>query len=428
MKFGIIQFDGTDTDKFDKVIINIGDAAQLMAIENIYAQMGVSPEEIVYIDYYDLETYDGDYVVVPVNLLIIHDPGNKRFLRFSPRIVPVFLGVSFSDPTLGQHELAVLRKYEPIGCRDQRSMDLLRSHGIEAYVNGCLALTLPRSKSEHHGKKIIFADVPASVLPYVPEELYKDIEFVDQEVFDSLDSLPNGSLKDFTKQVIEKYETDARLIVTSRFHGAVLGMALGIPVIVTLEQYTYRFSWIKNIVPFYTEGSFDSIDWNPSAPDLEPMKQRMIRIAIDRIEAVYRAHSLICDQSAFLECGDTGDDLGQIPCYAGALGFIRERWKQDDAFRYSIWGINKNAEDIYQFIRSNYPNAVLAHAYDMFNEKLFHGVRTKYPSDFEKDEFVFVAAYLASQMAPGYFAEHGVNEDQYYLCKRSFIGEADIRG
>lgn len=428
MKFGIIQFDGTDTDKFDKVIINIGDAAQLMAIENIYMQMGVALEEIVYIDYYDLETYDGDYAVVPVNLLIIHDPGNKRFLHFSPRIIPVFLGVSFSDPVLGKNELEILRRYEPIGCRDQRSMNLLRSHGIEAYVNGCLALTLPRSKGEHRGKKIIFADVPTSVLPYVPKELYNDIEFVNQEIFDSLDSLPNSSLKDFTKQIIEKYESDARLIVTSRFHGAVLGMALGIPVIVTLEQYTYRFSWIKKLVPFYTGGNFDTIDWNPSAPDLEPMKRRMIQIAIDRIQAAYREHNLICDQSAFLESDASVDDMGQIPCYAGALNFIKNRWEHDDAFKYSIWGINKNAEDIYQFIQENYPNAVFAHAYDMFNEKVFHGLSTEYPADFESDEFIFVAAYLASQMAPGYFDEHGVDESSYYLCKRSFIGEADIHG
>ena len=46
---------------------NLGDNIQLLAIDNLLHYMGVPKEDIVYIDYYDLATYDGEYVVLPIN-------------------------------------------------------------------------------------------------------------------------------------------------------------------------------------------------------------------------------------------------------------------------------------------------------------------------------------------------------------------------
>lgn len=429
MKYGIIQYDGDHTELFSHTIRNIGDAAQMIAIENIYKQMGIDLKDVIYIDYYDMETYSGEYVLVPVNLLITRDPGNKSFLNFSQKIIPVFLGVSFGNFSLGEQQLEALRNYQPIGCRDQRSMELLRKHGIEAYVNGCLALTLPsRVPSEKGQDKIVFVDVPKGVLQYIPDDIKKDIVFVDQELVGSADVFGDKTLKEYTHQIIDYYAREAKMIVTSRFHGAVIAMALGIPLIVTLERYHYRFNWIRKYIPtFYTEDNFSEINWNPETIDLTDIKKRMLDIAIQRIQEAYKRNDLIYVQSEAMESIHQADDFEQeVHCYADALSFIDNKWNRTDNFSYAIWGINDNAEQIYQHITNNYPNAQLRHAYDMYRTIDFHGVTTEFPQSFDKSDFIFVAPYIASQTAPHYFKEHGVSPDRYFLCKRAFIGESDL--
>ncbi len=431
MKYGIIQYDGDHTELFSHTIRNIGDAAQMIAIENIYIRMGIDLKDVIYIDYYDMETYSGEYVLVPVNLLITRDPNNKSFLNFSPKIIPVFLGVSFGNFSLGEDQLKVLKNYQPIGCRDQRSMELLRKNGIEAYVNGCLALTLPeRAPSECGQDKIIFVDVPKGVLPYIPEEIKKDIIFVDQELVGSEAVFGNQTLKEYTNEVIDRYAREAKMIVTSRFHGAVIAMALGIPLIVTLERYHYRFNWIRKYIPtFYTEETFSQINWSPEPIDLTEIKNGMIEIAIKRIHEAYERNNLLYSQSELMESAHQSDDFEQeVHCYADALAFIDKKWNKNDKFNYAIWGINDNAERIYQHITDNYPNACLKHAYDMYRTVDFHGIVTEFPQDFGTEDFIFVAPYIASQTAPHYFKEHNVTPDRYFLCKRAFIGESDLNG
>ena len=42
---------------------NLGDNMQLLAIDNLYNYMGIDRNEIVRIDFYDLNTYSGEYVL-----------------------------------------------------------------------------------------------------------------------------------------------------------------------------------------------------------------------------------------------------------------------------------------------------------------------------------------------------------------------------
>ncbi|MEL7237630.1 MAG: polysaccharide pyruvyl transferase family protein, partial [Planctomycetota bacterium] len=38
--------------------------------------------------------------------------------------------------------IAYLKQHGPIGCRDKKTEDLLKQHGVDAYYSGCLTLTL----------------------------------------------------------------------------------------------------------------------------------------------------------------------------------------------------------------------------------------------------------------------------------------------
>lgn len=37
-----------------------------------------------------------------------------------------------------------LRRFSPVGCRDERTMRLLLEHGIDAYLQGCLVATFEK--------------------------------------------------------------------------------------------------------------------------------------------------------------------------------------------------------------------------------------------------------------------------------------------
>ena len=82
----------TDNGNSDR-IINIGDYAQLLAIDNLYAYMGVKEQDIVRIEYYDLLDYEGEYVILPINFIFFNPYYGERELVLSPKIIPVFLGV-----------------------------------------------------------------------------------------------------------------------------------------------------------------------------------------------------------------------------------------------------------------------------------------------------------------------------------------------
>ena len=53
-------------------VVNIGDYAQLLAIDNLYSYMGVDEEDIVKIEYYDLLDYEGEYVILPINFIFFN--------------------------------------------------------------------------------------------------------------------------------------------------------------------------------------------------------------------------------------------------------------------------------------------------------------------------------------------------------------------
>lgn len=58
-----------------------------------------------------------------------------------------------------EKSLNYFKKHQPIGCRDQSTVDFLKCYGIDAYFSGCLTLTLGETyKNKGNGKDIIFVD------------------------------------------------------------------------------------------------------------------------------------------------------------------------------------------------------------------------------------------------------------------------------
>ena len=62
MKYANILFDGNRRSS-----VNIGDDMQLVAVENLYKEMGIDYADVIRIGLSQLSSYDGEYVVLPVS-------------------------------------------------------------------------------------------------------------------------------------------------------------------------------------------------------------------------------------------------------------------------------------------------------------------------------------------------------------------------
>ena len=428
--FNRFIYEGPVHENTGWITINAGDAAQMLGIDRLYKSMGIPCDDIVEISLYDLKNYDGDYVILPVNWLSMYRPGNDEICGMSPKIIPVYLGLSLSNPELTESQYAFLEKHEPIGCRDQRTMEALRSAGIDAYVGGCLAATLPRRSKEPKNGSVFFVDVPHGVLPFVPEHVRAKARIFSQELYCPPEDIPGKqSPEQWAESIINTYAEEASMLVTSRFHGAVLGLALGIPTIITLENYTYRFSWLKKYLPLYTEDNYAQINWDIGSCDFESVKRQILTVSRKRLLEAADMYADRCKLCSALE-STRQIESNQTSYHQQAIAYIRTRWNPNDFFSYAIWGANNTADKIVDYIDKHYPHANLTHVFDANRQVAFRG-RLSEPTDGingRLDAFLFVTSYIASMKAPELFEKQGFPIDHAFLCQRHFIEEKDLAG
>lgn len=118
-------------------IINIGDYIQAIAAR----QYAGHPD--YYIERERLCEWDTDEVKLIMNGWYMVEP---QYWPPSPSINPLFVSFHINSlaekEMLSQESIGYLKKHEPIGCRDLKTMEMLRSRNVDAYFSGCLTLTL----------------------------------------------------------------------------------------------------------------------------------------------------------------------------------------------------------------------------------------------------------------------------------------------
>ena len=82
---------------------NLGDGIQTLALEYIYQSMGIPEEDIIEIDVCDINTYTGEYVLLPMYSVAIGIGFAK--LPLSPKIIPVFISSHFAKNVFTQEEV-----------------------------------------------------------------------------------------------------------------------------------------------------------------------------------------------------------------------------------------------------------------------------------------------------------------------------------
>ena len=133
---------------------NMGDYVQSIAAKQFVG------DDAILLERDHLNEYDGEEVKLIMAAWWMHYPENWPP---SENIKPLFISFHIT-PDKAEAILTIkgvdyLKKYEPIGCRDKGTQQILQNKGIKAYFSGCLTLTLGESYQHNPiGKKVVFVD------------------------------------------------------------------------------------------------------------------------------------------------------------------------------------------------------------------------------------------------------------------------------
>ncbi|KAA6226122.1 polysaccharide pyruvyl transferase family protein [Campylobacter sp. LR185c] len=196
---------------------------------------------------------------------------------------PVFVGTHFREEAQKflKHFFYHFPHYfkdKSIGCRDLYTLEFLQRYKLDAYFSRCLTLTLDkREKGEY--KKVFFVGINENLKEYFPPYLLENSEFINQTIVNHNDSSWEYMYEN-TKNLLDRYKNEARLVICSALHCAAPCVAMGINVIliqITNEQ-GLRFSALNGILPIYSVDDLKqgNINFECNTPDIENLKVLML--------------------------------------------------------------------------------------------------------------------------------------------------------
>ena len=344
MKLAVLTY-GERPMKSGKIAkLNIGDPIQTYAMKQIYKRMNINESDLIEISRYQTKNYTGEYALLPFNSFnAIYNRYGYTYSTFplSPKIIPLFISFHLHTREIDEEIMNDFRRFQPVGCRDEETLNNFRSKGIQSYLSGCVTALLPRRHSEPKKGKTFFVDVPDSVMEYVPEEIKKDAEFTTHlirfERSSDEEIMTDEEYRRFYNHGVSQlniYKDQASLVITSRLHAAVPCMAMGIPVILVSENFDGRFSWVEKYLPLYTPDIFDKIDWSPKAVDYEEDKEKIINIYMNEIQKRYKEYDDIYSLSSYFEARNKQEYNKKIREELYKLPFSKK-----EGVKYAIWGL-----------------------------------------------------------------------------------------
>ena len=150
MKYGYMFYQKPLKSGMKARYVNLGDPIQTYAVKLLYKEMGINEDDIISVPRYDIADYQGEECICVINGAsdyqeVVYD---SRMLPPTEKIHAIIYSLHLHR-TLPQDELSFLKLCGNVGCRDIHTVRYLRSLGVDAYLTGCLTLTLPnRSEQE----------------------------------------------------------------------------------------------------------------------------------------------------------------------------------------------------------------------------------------------------------------------------------------
>ena len=163
--------------------------------------------------------------------------------------------------------LKIWKKYSPIGCRDLKTRDQFISYGIKAYFSSCLTTTLDIDfavNEKERTKEIIFIDYQFGFFNKADKFIksltsynFSNITYTKHNFKIKLTHIERFQL---AKKLLDKYAR-AKLIISTKLHGALPSLGCHTPVIFVNKKYDYKrypgLYELLNTVGINSEGKFE---------------------------------------------------------------------------------------------------------------------------------------------------------------------------
>lgn len=263
--------------------INLGDYVQTLATQRVLKQI-LPQKAYSFADRDSLSNYSGRLAFSVMQGFFAH---GATFLP-NNRIYPIWVGTHFAKSS--QECIVRFLKFNPdyfsnqeIGCRDTFTRDFLSKIGVKAYLSRCLTLTFPLREKQERQTKVFIVNVPKKYLKYIPKDILKKAVFINQRcipINNRLDVYNRDFYLSQTETLLNKYKKEAELIITAALHCASPCTAMGIPVVlINDEPQNTRFDFLKGILKIYNYADFKGgkVNFNPKAPNIEKLKEYMIK-------------------------------------------------------------------------------------------------------------------------------------------------------
>ncbi|MFN4159235.1 MAG: hypothetical protein ACK4GO_12630 [Gemmobacter sp.] len=286
MKYGVLTFSYASPDRPEdksaallRVGVNLGDYVQTLAVRHLYASFGIDEANILPVDRDTLPAYSGPPVILPMNACFF-----ERCFPLPPQVRPVFLGFQAKPAVVARHA-DVLRRYQPIGCRDHATAAACHAAGIEADVTGCLSLTFPRRTEPPTRPCVLIVHgfgagaFPAEVLRLMPRPMLRTAEFVYQR--QPVARLPLGpseraDMQAMAARLLADYRDRATLVVTPLHHAAAPCIGMGVPVVLCRRTPDPRFSVLSTLLTLHLPPFDTPIDWGQAPANATRHADRLI--------------------------------------------------------------------------------------------------------------------------------------------------------
>lgn len=237
--------------------------------------------------------------------------------------VPVFIGFHIAE----RHSeyfttprcIEYLKNYEPIGCRDLFTQELLETNGVKCFFSGCLSTTFEMVNPTVEERRVYLVDTDR-VEHLIPNAFKENALCLTHHYRGSANE------RDATvQQLMSHYKRKPPLVITTRLHAALTCSALGIPVVfffnqedkrattalqIGLRMYrpTFmvpdiikRFLIKTNTVELWRSYEkfriwihyryFEKIDWHPAPLNFEEHKTKLRDQTLKKIREISRAFS-----------------------------------------------------------------------------------------------------------------------------------------
>lgn len=246
--YGLLVYDYLHSFKYPFNEVNIGDYIQSLAALQYLPKKCIP----ILVDRDTIQYYHGPKIKLLMNGWFFIKEGNKFT---SEQIEPLYISFHIQNNIKDIRMIEHLKKFEPIGCRDKYTYNLLVKKGIKAYFSSCLTTTLDiqyYKDDSLRNNEIIFTEFKFGYLKEADLFLrkLKNYNFSNITYLTHTFNANISHLKRFkiANNILKKYEK-AKLVVTTKIHAALPCLALKTPVIFVNKKYDkFRFEGIYDLL------------------------------------------------------------------------------------------------------------------------------------------------------------------------------------